>query len=157
AAQDGLAAQLDGKQLRPRIETDDQLAALATYRVRKPVGEDCRRDRGPGFHPRTGYRAVRPGARPDARPRPSKTALRRPGCVLEAGAGRKLRDGRGRDRHLLAGRPWVDALAFSTPGRREFAESREGHRLALLEGVGDRVEEGVDRARRIAATHLRLI
>ena len=69
AAEHRLAAQLDGQQVEARIEPDDELAALALDRLRKPVGEGRGGDRG---------HAQRLGSQPDLRQRQYAQLRRRP-------------------------------------------------------------------------------
>src|SRR4051794_3955853 len=69
---------------------------------------------------------------------------------LQGATRRELRNGRGRDVHLLPPVPRVDAHAGLAVGRGELAETGEAHRVALPERFRDRVEHGVDGLGRFA-------
>src|SRR5919205_238433 len=75
---------------------------------------------------------------------------------LELAAGGEARNRRGRNVHLLARVARVHALTCRAPLRRELAEPGERDLLPALQGLGDRVEKGVDRLCRVAPRQIGL-
>src|ERR671936_43428 len=64
--------------------------------------------------------------------------------LLQLAAGGEARNRRRRNLHFLARVARVHALTCRAPLRRELAEPGEGDFLSALQGLGDRVEKGVD-------------
>src|SRR5947207_14122313 len=77
--------------------------------------------------------------------------------LLELAACRELGHCRRRDSHLLRRIARIHALSLGAPLRRELPEAGERHLSAAPQCVGDRVEEGVDRPRRVTAREARIV
>src|SRR5204863_10210734 len=130
APQRGIAAQLDRKELRSRIESSDELAALALDCLGEPVGEERGRERGCCFHQAEAYRA--PGTAYARSRAPEWGLVAAASAVasaldrgLEGTAGLELGHGRSGDVHLLGRVPRVHAHARRAMRRRELAEPGE--------------------------------
>src|SRR5919201_625782 len=76
--------------------------------------------------------------------------------LLQLAAGGKARNRRRRNVNLLARVARVHALTCRAPLRRELAESGERNLLPALQGLGDRVQKGVDGLGRVAPREVRL-
>ena len=157
AAEDGLAAQLDRKLVRHRVEPDDDLAPLALDRVGDSVGEmrHGHRRHTPECTERLGTREG-PLPRPldDPRRRRARAALAPLDGRFEGAAGRELRDACCGDVHFLGRIARIHAGARSPLLARELAETGEGHITAALQRIGDRLQESVDCLARVARCQL---
>src|SRR5204862_1801898 len=100
--------------------------------------------------------------------RPSKNASSRLGLqhpaaavaaadgLLERASCRELGHPGCRNLNLLARVPWVDPLARRAVLRGELAEPRERDLFAVLQGIRDRVDHGVDSLARFTTAHIGL-
>src|SRR5262249_61830707 len=77
--------------------------------------------------------------------------------LLEGAPGRELGHPGRRNLNFLAGVPWVDPLARRAVLRGELAEPCERDLFAVLQGVRDRVDHGVDSLARFATAHIGLL
>src|SRR5207302_9767862 len=90
-----------------------------------------------------------------AAPGAASLAARADGLLQLAACG-EARNRRRRNLHLLARVARVHALTCRAPLRRELAEAGERDLLPALQGLGDRVQKGVDRLCRVAPRQVRL-